>query len=84
MKCNTFTFEMPAEIAARVKALRTGEDFPMHSYRALGQVIAKEFPDYTREHLGTPNEDEGGNQLYGIELCQHAAETLGEPDAEWK
>ena len=58
--------KMSMKMAKRVQELRAGER--THSWRALAEVICKEFPE---AELGL-----SGNQLYGEDLCKEAAEKL--------
>ncbi len=66
------------EQAERIKVLRTGQR--VHSWRRIAEVFCDEFPD-------SADKDLYGNQLYGIELCEVAADTLGisreDYDKEW-
>lgn len=71
---------MRIQVAERIKELRLPQKEKLqHSWRRIAEIICSEFPDQPILD-GWELEAASGDQLYGMELCQRAADLLGYPD----
>lgn len=65
---------MNQEIAEFVKFLRLGS--VCHSWRRIAELVAEEYPEHAVSQGWPSAEAAHGNQLYGKDLCDEAAEFL--------